>query len=117
MKLVESELNIDEMVFMVQKEVAERMVAKPKSKNYGVLTLILEYFCETEILFLVSENSFIPKPKVKSAVVKLKKKKEINENIKKTYIKIVKGAFNQRRKTIFNSLGSITEKEELIKTL
>ncbi len=114
MNLLESELNLDEMVFMVQKEVAERMVAKPKSKDYGILTLILEYFCETEILFLVSENSFIPKPAVKSAVVKIKKKKEIEENIKKSYIRIVKAAFNQRRKTILNSLGSIIKREELI---
>ena len=108
-KLLEYKELIPELVGMFQKEVAERVAAKPGSKTYGILSVLLQAFYDIEYLFTVDENQFIPPPKVKSAVIRIlrnqDKKLKCNEELFK---KVVKTAFNQRRKTLRNSLKSIS---------
>lgn len=105
-KLIENHNLTRDAIFMVQYEVAKRMTAKKGSKDYGILSVLLSYFAETEFCFKVSPNVFYPKPKVFSAVVKIKFKKNIDESLKKTFIQIVKAAFGNRRKTLKNSLSN-----------
>ena len=99
---------------MFQKEVAERLAEKPGSKVYGILSVLLQAYYDIEYLFTVNENVFNPPPKVKSAVIRLTrnktKKKESDEVLFK---KIVKTTFNQRRKTIRNSVRSLFNNNEL----
>ena len=108
-KLLEYKELIPELVGMFQKEVAERVAAKPGSKTYGILSVLLQAFFDIEYLFTVDENQFIPPPKVKSAVIRIirnqDKKLKCDEALFK---KVVKTAFNQRRKTLRNSLKSIS---------
>ena len=108
-KLLEYKEMIPELVGMFQKEVAERVAAKPGSKTYGILSVLLQAFFDIEYLFTVDENQFIPPPKVKSAVIRIirnqDKKLKCDEALFK---KVVKTAFNQRRKTLRNSLKSIS---------
>lgn len=105
-KLIENHNLTRDAIFMVQYEVAKRMTAKKGSKDYGILSVLLSYFAETEFCFKVSPNVFYPKPKVFSTVVKIKFKKNIDESLKKTFIQIVKAAFGNRRKTLKNSLSN-----------
>lgn len=107
-KVVENREQITQVVGMFQKEVAERIAEKHGSKTYGILSVIIQAFYDVEYLFTVSENVFIPPPKVKSGVIRLVRKED--QNIKcneKLFIKIVKATFNQRRKTIHNSLKKL----------
>ncbi|MDR0385950.1 MAG: 16S rRNA (adenine(1518)-N(6)/adenine(1519)-N(6))-dimethyltransferase RsmA [Prevotellaceae bacterium] len=96
---------IPEVVGMVQKEVAERMVAASGKKTYGILSVLLQRWYDIEYLFTVDENVFIPPPKVKSAVIKMRRNSrqdmQCNEDL---FVKLVKTTFNQRRKTIRNSI-------------
>ena len=107
-KLLEYKDLIPELVGMFQKEVAERVAAKPGNKTYGILSVLLQAFFDIEYLFTVDENQFIPPPKVKSAVIRIirnqDKKLKCDEALFK---KVVKTAFNQRRKTLRNSLKGI----------
>ncbi len=98
---------VPQCVGMVQKEVAERMAEPPGSRSYGILSVLLQAFYDIEYLFTVHENVFTPPPKVKSAVVRLKRNgiKELPCD-EKLFAKVVKATFNQRRKTIRNSLKS-----------
>ena len=97
---------------MIQKEVAERMVAKPGSKVYGILSVLLQAWYDVEYLFTVNEQAFIPPPKVKSAVVRLTRNKrrrlDCDEKLFKT---VVKTSFNQRRKMLRNSIKSLLSDE------
>ncbi len=97
---------------MIQKEVAERMVASPGSKTYGILSVLLQAWYDIEYLFTVNEQAFIPPPKVKSAVVRLtrnrRKRLNCNEKLFKT---VVKTSFNQRRKMLRNSIKSLLSEE------
>ncbi|MBQ6083711.1 MAG: 16S rRNA (adenine(1518)-N(6)/adenine(1519)-N(6))-dimethyltransferase RsmA [Bacteroidales bacterium] len=97
--------SVSECVGMIQKEVAERIAAGPGSKTYGILSVLLQAWYDIEYLFTVNENVFNPPPKVKSAVIRLKRNnvKELgcDENL---FVAVVKQAFNQRRKTLLNSL-------------
>jgi 16S rRNA (adenine1518-N6/adenine1519-N6)-dimethyltransferase len=101
---------IPEVVGMVQKEVAERIASKHGNKTYGILSVILQAFYEIEYLFTVSEHVFLPPPKVKSAVIRLKRNDIIalpcNETL---FVEVVKAAFNHRRKMLRNSLKEICE--------
>ena len=96
---------------MIQKEVAERMSAPPGNKTYGILSVLLQAWYDIEYLFTVSEQAFIPPPKVKSAVVRLtrngRKSLDCNEKLFKT---VVKAGFNQRRKMLHNSIKSLLPK-------
>ena len=104
--------NVSECVGMIQKEVAERLAAGPGSKTYGILSVLLQAWYDIEYLFTVNENVFNPPPKVKSAVIRLKRNnvKEL-ECDEKLFVTVVKQAFNQRRKTLRNSLRSMIPAE------
>lgn len=97
---------------MIQKEVAERMVASPGSKTYGILSVLMQVWYDIEYLFTVNEHAFIPPPKVKSAVIKLTKnnreKLNCNDKLFKT---VVKTSFNQRRKMLRNSIKSLLSED------
>lgn len=108
MMLLEGDITWDSLVFMVQKEVALRMAASPSTKSYSALTIGIRYHSDPKLMFTVSNNCFIPKPDVDSAVVRLKKRNlPYMQNIdKEFFFKVVKASFSQRRKTLLNSLGS-----------
>lgn len=104
--LLEKDLDFESITVMVQKEVAERMQAKPGTSEYGALTLAVEFYTEPEILFTVKPESFVPRPKVESAVITLHRK-ELTEEQKKIQgplFRTVRAAFNQRRKTLINAI-------------
>ena len=106
--LLESKLNIADIVVMVQKEVADRMSAVPGTKDYGAITLLCRYFCEPEIVAKAPAGLFVPPPKVDSAVLRLHMLDEPRVSVKneKVFFKTVKAAFSQRRKTLLNCLSS-----------
>lgn len=107
-KILENRDIVDEVVCMIQKEVAQRISEKEGSKIYGILSVMLQAYFDIEYLFSVSEKVFLPPPKVKSAVIRLKRnnisKLDCNE---KLFFKIIKTAFNQRRKMLRVSLKSL----------
>ena len=107
---------IEDMSFMLQLEVVERMSAKVGDKNYGRLSLMLQYYCQTEKLFDVSPQAFTPQPKVNSAMVRLTPHKELPVTAKNPgCLKVVvRTAFNQRRKTLKNSLKTLISDSELV---
>ena len=101
-----------EVVGMVQKEMAERMAAKEGSKTYGILSVLMQAWYDIDYLFTVHENVFNPPPKVKSAVVKMRRNAVIDLGCdEKLFVTIVKQAFNQRRKTLRNSLRPLLNQE------
>lgn len=108
-KTFEQQALIRDMVLMVQKEVAERIVSAPGNKSYGILSVISQTFSRPKILFTVSPNVFIPKPEVESAVVQwdFTQKKQPQPDDADFYRQLVKQAFNQRRKTLKNSLKGL----------
>ncbi|PXF63936.1 16S rRNA (adenine(1518)-N(6)/adenine(1519)-N(6))-dimethyltransferase RsmA [Kangiella spongicola] len=97
---------IQDMYFMLQKEVVERLCAAPATKQYGRLSVMAQYYCQAAMLFIVPPGAFSPAPKVDSAIVCLKPYKTIKNPVNDTDLlaKVVTAAFNQRRKTIRNSL-------------
>ena len=102
------------VVGMFQKEMAERIAEKPGSKKYGTISVLLQAYYDIEYLFTVSENVFIPPPKVKSGVISLKRNpKFVKEDNKSLFTAIVKSAFNQRRKTLKNSLQAFDNLHEI----
>ena len=104
--ILQQDIPFDSITVMVQKEVAERMQAKPGTSEYGALTLAVEFYTEPEILFTVKPESFVPRPKVESAVITLHRK-ELTEEQKKIQgplFRTVRAAFNQRRKTLINAI-------------
>ena len=103
---------VDEVVGMIQKEVAERIAAGPGSKTYGILSVLLQAWYDIDYLFTVHENVFNPPPKVKSAVIRMKRN-NVNQLDcdEKLFVTVVKQAFNQRRKTMRNSLRSLIPQE------
>ena len=101
-----------EVVGMVQKEMAERMAAKEGSKTYGILSVLMQAWYDIEYLFTVHENVFNPPPKVKSAVIKMRRNAVTDLGCdEKLFVSIVKQAFNQRRKTMRNSLRPMLRPE------
>lgn len=107
-KLLEERLPIRNIVVMVQKEVAQRLQAKPASKDYGAVTLMCRYYTEPEIVTIVPAGLFVPPPKVDSAVLKLKvlDKPRVDVKNEKMFFRTIKAAFSQRRKTLLNCLSS-----------
>ena len=113
-KIIDYRKYIPEMCGMFQYEVAERICEREGSKKYGIISVITQAYYKTSLLFEVSNNLFTPPPKVNSAVISLKRKKNINLNCdEKLFLKIVKLSFQQRRKTIRNSLKQINLSENL----
>lgn len=108
MTLLESELPIDEIVVMVQREAGERLCAEIGTRQAGAVTVAVNYYAESEILFDVLRDSFMPSPNVDSVVIKLKLRQEQCFEIKnkKRFFSIVKCAFSQRRKTALNSISN-----------
>jgi 16S rRNA (adenine1518-N6/adenine1519-N6)-dimethyltransferase len=108
----ENRNQVEQVIGMFQKEVAERIAAKPGSKTYGILSVLLQAYYDIDYLFTVNEEVFNPPPKVKSGVIRLLRnsidKLECDEILFKT---VVKTAFNQRRKTVGNALKSIGAKD------
>ena len=99
---------VAEVVGMVQKEMAERMAAKEGSKTYGILSVLMQAWYDIDYLFTVHENVFNPPPKVKSAVIKMRRNAVTDLGCdEKLFVTIVKQAFNQRRKTMRNSLRAL----------
>jgi len=107
MRLLEEGFDVEKIVVMIQKEVGERMVASPGGKDYGILSIGVQYHSNPRIAFVVPPTVFIPQPKVESVVVDLKVKDKQNLEIldEEFFFKVVKSAFHQRRKTIRNSLS------------
>lgn len=104
--LLEGSYNINNIVVMIQKEVADRINSSPKNKIYGALTLVVQYYADVEIISDVSPSCFIPMPKVSSSIIKLNLKKhpDIQTSNKELLFKIIKASFQQRRKTLVNCL-------------
>lgn len=119
-KVLDHVNDIPEVVCMLQKEVAERIAAPPGSKTYGILSVLLQAWYNIEYLFTVEPHMFIPPPKVRSAVIRLKRNTSTELGCDPALFKmVVKTAFNQRRKTLRNALKSLnltpgTEMEELL---
>lgn len=118
MMLLESGLNFESIVIMVQKEVAERLCAKEGTKDFGAISLSVDYHSKAQIITNVPPSSFMPPPKVTSSVVKLtlRKEKKVNPKDEKLFFSIIKGAFLQRRKTLLNALSNfgIAPKDKLL---
>ncbi|MDA7440286.1 16S rRNA (adenine(1518)-N(6)/adenine(1519)-N(6))-dimethyltransferase RsmA [Candidatus Pseudothioglobus singularis] len=104
--------NIIDMTFMLQKEVVDRIVAPPGSKVYGRISVIMQTFFETELIFVVPKESFDPQPKIESAILYLKTKKQPLVQNSKPLEEIVKIAFSQRRKTLKNCLKSVLNQSQ-----
>ena len=107
MMFLEEELPVSDIVVMVQKEVADRMMAPPRTKSYGALSVAVQYYSEPEIITTVPKTAFMPQPNVTSSVIRLKvKKSEVELLSKKLFFAVVKDAFGKRRKTLLNALSS-----------
>lgn len=109
MKFLEEDIPVTDIVVMVQKEVADRMNAKPNTKDYGALSVAVQYYCDTEIVAKAPRHMFMPQPNVDSTVIGLHVREEQiyhvdNEDV---FFKTVKASFGQRRKTLLNSLGGL----------
>lgn len=106
MKLLEEELDIESITVMIQKEVADRLIAIPGEKLSGAITYSVYYYAESEKIMIVENNSFIPEPEVQSEVIKLKIRKNpvIKLKDKDLFFKLIKISFMQRRKTLLNAL-------------
>jgi len=107
--------DVEDMHFMLQKEVVERLAAEPGTSDYGRLSIMAQYFCKVESLFVVGPESFDPPPKVDSAIVRLSPYKELPVPAKslKTLQRVVREAFSMRRKTIRNTLKNLLTAEQL----
>lgn len=123
MGLFESGVPIDSITIMVQKEVADRMQTGPGSKDYGALSLAVQYYATAKVILNVSATCFMPRPNVDSAVIKLTRHKEPTVNVadEKLMFKIIRASFNQRRKTLVNGLKNSPElsfsKEQIVKAI
>lgn len=105
-KILENQPYVNEMVGMFQKEVAERICASPGNKQNGILSIVTQTYYDASYLFTVKEGAFFPKPKVRSGVIRLKRKTPIAEIPYLEILKFVKMAFNQRRKQLKNTISS-----------
>lgn len=107
-KILEHKHQVNSVVCMIQKEVAHRIASPPGSKDYGILSVLLQTYYDIEYLFTVNETVFFPPPKVKSGVIRLTRKAILPSGYdEKFYFKVVKTAFNQRRKMLGNALKSL----------
>ncbi|MCG8540650.1 MAG: 16S rRNA (adenine(1518)-N(6)/adenine(1519)-N(6))-dimethyltransferase RsmA [Clostridia bacterium] len=107
MKFLEEEVPIKDIVVMVQKEVADRLKAKPSTKDYGSLSVAVQYYCEPKIVTRVPKTVFIPNPNVESTVIRLKAldNPQVQVDDKKLFHNVVRASFAKRRKTLLNSLS------------
>lgn len=109
MKFLEEDISVTDIVVMVQKEVADRMNAQPNTKDYGALSVAVQYYCDTEIVAKAPRHMFMPQPNVDSTVIGLHVREEQIYHVdnEEVFFKTVKASFGQRRKTLLNSLGGL----------
>lgn len=121
MKLLEDRLNANSITVMVQKEVADRITAKPGEKLSGAITYSVNYYADAEKVILVNRNCFIPAPSVDSEVIKLniREKPSVEVENEKIFFRLIKSSFMQRRKTLLNSLSNsgIFDNKDIIKNI
>lgn len=123
MGLFEKKVNVDSITVMVQKEVADRMKSGPGSKDYGALSLAVQYYSKPEIVANVPPNCFMPRPNVSSAVIRLKLYDEMAVKVEneKLLFRLIRASFNQRRKTLVNGIKNSGElnytKEQVVEAL
>ena len=123
MSLLENHLPVESITIMVQKEVAQRMQAGPGTKDYGALSLAVQYYADTYIAANVPPNCFMPRPKIGSGVIRLTVRKEAKVEVadEKLMFSLIRAAFNQRRKTLVNAVtnfpGLDYTKEDIEKAL
>ena len=119
MSLLESKLPIERLVVMVQKEVALRMVAKPGTKDYGALSVAVQYYTESDIVLDVPPKSFLPAPAVTSSVIRcvLRDKPPVDVIDEKLFFRVVKAGFAQRRKTFANTMKTTGLSKDRIEEL
>ncbi|MBM6616209.1 16S rRNA (adenine(1518)-N(6)/adenine(1519)-N(6))-dimethyltransferase RsmA [Bacillus suaedaesalsae] len=117
MKLLEERLPLRGIVVMLQKEVADRMAASPNSKEYGSLSIAVQYYTEAKTVMIVPKTVFVPQPNVDSAVIRLTKRQEPAVIVKdeEFFFEVVRASFAQRRKTILNNLNHNLTKYQLTK--
>ena len=118
MKLLEDRLDLESITVMIQKEVADRLIAIPGQKETGAITYSVYYYATSENILVVPNNSFIPEPDVISEVIKLKIRKEPAVKVKneKLFFRLIKESFTHRRKTLINGLeksGMFKDKEQI----
>lgn len=116
--LLKNKYNFKSLTIMIQKEVAERMDAEPNCKEYGSLSLLVQYYCNTKIIRKVAPSSFMPRPKVESIVIRLDRLEEPRVKVKdeKLMFEIIRNSFNMRRKTLWNGVKNMgVDKEDLMK--
>ena len=108
-KLLKDGYNFKSLTIMIQKEVAERMNAEPGNKDYGSLSLLVQYYCNTRIIRKVPPQCFIPRPKVDSIVIRLDRLEEPKVKVEneKLFFEIIRSSFNMRRKTLWNGVKNI----------
>lgn len=115
-KLLKEKYNFKSLTIMIQKEVAERMDAEPGNKDYGSLSLLVQYYCNTKIIRKVPPQCFIPRPKVDSIVIRLDRLDEPKVKVEneKLFFEVIRSSFNMRRKTLWNGVKNIgLSKEKL----
>ncbi|MFC6347192.1 16S rRNA (adenine(1518)-N(6)/adenine(1519)-N(6))-dimethyltransferase RsmA [Vagococcus carniphilus] len=117
MHLLMSGLDVESMVVMMQKEVADRITAVPGTKAYGSLSIAVQYYMDADLAFIVPKTAFVPQPNVDSAIIKLQKRTTplvdvVDEDF---FFKLTRSAFTQRRKTLWNNLISYFGKDEATK--
>lgn len=123
MKLLEERLPLENIVVMIQKEVADRIAAKPGTKDYGSLSVAAQFYAETDVAMIVPASVFVPRPNVDSAVIRLKIRKQppVEVDNEDVFFRVVRSSFAQRRKTLLNNLMNglflKTQKEEVIQML
>lgn len=108
MKFLEERIPVTDLIVMIQKEVADRMMARPSTKEYGALSVAVQYFTEPSIVTKVSKGSFMPMPNVDSSVIRLKVRENppVVLSDEEIFFKTIKDAFGKRRKTLLNALSS-----------
>lgn len=108
MRFLEEGIAVESMTVMMQKEVADRIHAKPNSKDYGSLSIAVQYYCDTKIVAKAPRGAFIPMPTVDSSVLclSIKKQKQVLLKNEELFFEVVRGAFSKRRKTLLNALSS-----------
>ena len=118
--LLEKRDFLESMIIMIQKEVGERIIASPGGKDYGSLSILVQYYAIPELITPVASSSFIPRPKVDSSVIKLKvaDAPRVKVDDEKLFFRVVRGAFGKRRKMLPNALsGAGFDKEKVVDLL
>ncbi|MCD1261899.1 16S rRNA (adenine(1518)-N(6)/adenine(1519)-N(6))-dimethyltransferase RsmA [Paenibacillus athensensis] len=108
MRLLEEKLPLENIVVMIQKEVADRMAARPGTKDYGSLSIAVQFHCEPELVTIVPRTVFVPQPNVDSAVIRLRVRKTppVEVSDEAFFFEVVQASFVQRRKTLYNNLSA-----------